>query len=71
MRVDRSVIHALVGRELIRRGNNISDIAEFCVTITSAYIKEKQLAYAEFVPIVDEIRDELIPGKLARTGAND
>ena len=60
MKVDRSVIHALVGRELSKNGGRISDISAFCATITALYIKEKQLAYAEFVPIAYEIRDELL-----------
>jgi len=62
MRVDRAVIHALVSRELSRNGGSISDIHSFCATITSLYIREKQLAYAEFVPIVDEIKTELLAG---------
>lgn len=60
MRVDRSVIHALVGRELAKNGNRIGDISSFCATITALYIREKQLAYAEFVPIADEIKAELL-----------
>lgn len=60
MRVDRSVIHALVGRELSKNGGRVSDISAFCATITALYIREKQLAYAEFVPTIDEIRGELL-----------
>lgn len=62
MRVDKSFIHALVGRELAKNGNRISDITAFCFTITALYIKEKQLAYAEFVPIVEEVKAELLAG---------